>query len=166
MQKVTIQGKVFDLAPRYKAGDTLGENEAAALNQTFFENIRNNFARTIKSAEEAAANGGAAVNDEALQSELNKYAAEYKFGVRIGGGGAPRDPVGKAARFIARERIESLLKQRGHTIKEVGRKRVNELVEGLLAHEKHGPEIAKLAKQRVAAAEKIAVDLADLDLDS
>ena len=43
--EITIAGQVFSVPVRYAAGHVLTEGEASALNQTYHENLRNNFAR-------------------------------------------------------------------------------------------------------------------------
>jgi hypothetical protein len=45
MTTITIQGYEFPVHPRYKAGHTLSEPEAEALNQALWDNLRNNFTR-------------------------------------------------------------------------------------------------------------------------
>lgn len=160
MPQVTIQGVAFNLDERYTEGYTISANEAAALNQTRFENIRNNFAKTVKDAQEAAQKEGKEVDVKALQKSLTEYANGYEFGVRSGGGGAPRDPVGKAALAIATERVEQAIRGKGHTLADVGRKRIRELANDFL--EKNLKAITKLAEERVAAAS--AIKIGDLDI--
>jgi hypothetical protein len=48
MPTITIQGYEFPVHPRYKAGHTLSEPEAEALNQALWDNLRNNFTNKIK----------------------------------------------------------------------------------------------------------------------
>ena len=57
--QITIQGQVFRVPLRYKAGDVLKENEAGALNQTYHENLRNNFASKVRDGVEAGASNEA-----------------------------------------------------------------------------------------------------------
>lgn len=87
MQEVTIAGEVFKIAPRYSEGHVLTENEAAALNQTFFENIRNNMAKGVAESKETNK-----FDYDVFQDKITAYANEYEFGARRVGA-APRDPV-------------------------------------------------------------------------
>src|SRR5262245_45849295 len=79
--QITIQGQTFKVPIRYSAGHQLTDGEAGALNQTFHENLRNNFASKVRDGIEAG------VPVETLQQQLDDYATDYQFGVRSGGGG-------------------------------------------------------------------------------
>src|SRR4249919_972251 len=94
-EEITIQGQAFRVPIRYSAGHTLSEGEAGALNQTFHENLRNNFAKKVAEGTEAG------VGKDALQQQLDDYANDYQFGVRTGGGGFRGDPVMTLAMNIA-----------------------------------------------------------------
>ena len=98
MEQITIAGKTFNAPLRYEEGHELSAGEAAALNQTYHENLRNNFAKKVKDAIEAGA-----FSQDVIQIEFDAYAREYQFGVRTGGGGAPRDPVTKEALDILKD---------------------------------------------------------------
>jgi hypothetical protein len=99
MPNLTIAGHQFEVPEgvlaKYGVGYTLStEGEAHALQQTFTENLRNNFASKVKNK----LNGAPELSPEdqsALQAEFNTYAASYQFGIRQPGTGAakPRDPV-------------------------------------------------------------------------
>src|SRR5260370_3101350 len=99
---LTIQGLQFEVAQPYKAGHMLSEGEASQLNQVSAENIRNNFAGTIRTAIEAhrkanslAEDAEIAVTDldkDDLDEKLAKYDEDYVMGVR-GGPSGPRTPV-------------------------------------------------------------------------
>lgn len=110
MPHITVQGHKFEvpegLVAKYAVGYTIAdEGEAHALRQTFLENLRNNFAGKVKTALGEAEQ----LSDEqqsALQNEFASYANEYKFGVRTGGGGAPkRDPVEREMLKLAKDDI-------------------------------------------------------------
>lgn len=73
----TIAGKRFTMVPRYDAGHTCTAGEAAALNQTLRENIRNNLA----------------AKPDLTQADVDAYAAEYAFGVTTGGAKRSREEV-------------------------------------------------------------------------
>ena len=103
MQEVTISGEVFKIAPKYAEGHTLNENEAAALNQTFFENVRNNMAKHVSESKEAGA-----FDLDVFQDKITQYANEYEFGARRGPG-APKDPVMAEALKLAKKAISKAL---------------------------------------------------------
>lgn len=151
-EMITIAGHQFKVPLRYEEGHELTENEASALNQTYHENLRNNFAKKV---EEGVAAGKAL---EALQTELDSYAENYQFGVRTGGG-AVRDPVMSEALRIAKDKIREHLKKKGKKLKDVDAKAITEKARELIART---PAIMELAKQRVEEAQAAAAD----DLDS
>lgn len=149
MEQLTIAGKTFSLAPRYEEGHELTAGEASALNQTYFENVRNNCAKKVK--------------DEGWdQDQITNYAEGYQFGVRTGGGGGgERDPVMSEATRIAKDIIRKKLK-------ELGKKNVDPkaIVTAAKALVEKNPKITELAKQRVAEAQAAAADdLGDLVSD-
>jgi hypothetical protein len=137
MQEVTIAGEVFKVAPRYEAGHVLLENEAGALNQTFFENIRNNMAKAVQEAKDAGA-----FDQDIMQDRITAYADEYEFGARRGPG-APKDPVMAEALKLAKKAISKALvakygAKHGKTAEEI-----NEATRGILA----GPKGEKYLEQ-------------------
>jgi len=111
-EQITIQQTPFRVPMRYKAGDTLTDNEAAALNQTLHENLRNIWAPKVKSG---LANGE---TPETLQAKFDAYAADYQFGRRRAprgtGGilGVTIDPVPALALTMARTIIGKAVKEK------------------------------------------------------
>jgi len=108
MAAITIQGSKFEVpgaALDYiVVGYTLvDEGEVHSMRQTKLENLRNNFASTVKDV----LNGAEMLTDEQLaelQGKFNEYAVAYKFGARAGGGGGVRlDPLTKEMLSLARE---------------------------------------------------------------
>lgn len=149
-EQITIAGEVFSAPVRYEEGHELTAGEASALNQTFHENLRNNFAKKVKDAKESGS-----FDLDALQAEFDKYAEEYQFGVRTGGGGAPRDPVMAEAMNIAKQKVRTALKLKGVKVSDVQASAITEAAKAVLSKY---PEIIELAKQRVAEAQAAAAD--------
>lgn len=150
-QAVTIQDTSFTIPAPYSEGHTLTPNEAAALNQLFAENIRNNFAAKMKKAKEEGKTLG--------QSDLDAYAASYEFGVRSGGG--PKlDPVEREARALAGDEVKKLLRSKGLKLAELPEGRFDALVDQALAK---FPALRERAKQ-IVAVRTSAVAQVDLDL--
>lgn len=151
---ITIAGHPFQAPIKYAEGDTLEANEAGALNQTYHENLRNNFAKRVQEAKDAAGEGNPLSQDviDKLYAEFAEYAAAYEFGVR-GGGGGPRDPVQTEAMSLAREAIRAALKMKGKKLTgknpDVTAEQITEAAKRLLAGEK-GTKYLDLAKERVA----------------
>lgn len=146
-EQITIAGEVFHAPVRYEEGHELTAGEAAALNQTYHENLRNNFAKKVKDAKD-----GGSFDLAALQEEFSQYAEDYQFGVRTGGGGgATRDPVQVEAQAIARGQIRAMIKKKGK--KNVSPKAITAAVKQLL---EKNPHIYELAKERVAQAQAAA----------
>lgn len=154
MDSITIAGHAFNVPSRYSEGHVLTANEAAALNQTFHENLRNNFAKTVKEA-------GETPDLADLQSKLDAYAESYQFGVRASSGPrAPVDPVGKEAFLIAREAVKAAIRRKGLNPSSYEAKQIAELAAAAL--EKNKDRFTEIAKQRIAEREAIAAG--DLDV--
>ena len=167
--QITIQGLPFEAPQPYKPGPRdLTEGEAAALNQTLAENLRNNFAPTIKKAiEEFRKTNGldeeaevpvTDLDHDGLIEAFNEYADGYEFGIRRAGGGgtrAPADPVGKEAHRIASAKIKEALKKKGIKLDSVSKEKMAEFVQQVL--DKH-PEIRETAKRRVEEMQSVAVE--------
>jgi hypothetical protein len=145
-QQITIAGKAFNVQPRYAEGHTLTANEASALNQTMFENLRNNFASRAK--------------EGADQAAFDEYAAGYQFGVRTGGGGS-RDPVETEAMNMARDAIKKSISAAGKKISDYSAKSISEAAVKLLAKD---PSYRELAVKRVAEMQNAASETVDADL--
>lgn len=121
MSSITIVGHEFAVPVRYSAGHVLSENEAKALNQTFWENLRNNFASNVKAAIKEVFGKDKLEDEESLddasiaelQAKLDEYAASYEFNVRTAGIATPRDPVKNEALKLARKAIRDSIKAEG-----------------------------------------------------
>lgn len=166
--EITIQGLAFEVSQPYAPGAVeLTEGEANALNQTRAENLRNNFAPKIKAAmvEYRKANSLAedaevavsSLDHDALIAEFNKYADEYEFSTRAGGGGArtPTDPVEREAQRIAWDKIKVALGKKGIKIDSVPKDKKAELISDTIAKY---PAITEEAQRRVASAADIALE--------
>jgi hypothetical protein len=147
MQNLTISGKTFQVAPRYAEGHVLTANEASTLNQTFFENIRNNFAQKAK--------------DGGTQAELDAYVEGYNFGVRTGGGGGSRDPIQVEAMNLARDAVKKAIVASGKKIADFTAKAISEAAAKLIEKK---PEYMEKAKARVAEMQAIAGNEVDSDI--
>ena len=164
---ITIQGLQFEVAQPYKAGHPLTEGEASQLNQVRAENIRNNFALTIRKAieEHRKANNldenveltSAVLDKDDLDDKLSKYDDDYIMGVRAGASGprTPVDPVQREAWRIAHEKVKAALKKKGITIDSVPKAKMTSFIEGVLAKY---TEITDEARRRVNAASQIALE--------
>lgn len=161
-KEAKIQGVVLNVIQPYAEGHVLTEKEAAVINQTLAENIRNNFASTVKKAVEAADDKPENVDAKALQKDLNEYMKGYEFGVRSGGGGGGRamDPVEKKAMDIARAKVREAIKAKGYKVSDVPGAKITELARQLL---EKTPAITEEAKRQIEAAREVAADsLGDL----
>jgi len=145
---ITIAGKSFNVEPRYAEGHPLTANEASALNQTYFENLRNNFAGKAK--------------EGSGQDEFDAYVAAYQFGVRSAGGS--RDPIESEAMELARESVRDAIKRAGKKISDYKASVISEAAEKLLAKPDKGAELRELAKQRVEQMRAAASNEIDADL--
>lgn len=163
MRPITIQGVTFEVDDKYSTGHVCNENEAGTLNQTRAENLRNNFAPTVKATkEEGAKAAGVEVDNyeltddevETLKTKFAAVAEAYEFGAR-GGGIRTTDPVTREARRIARDRVESAIREKHGRLSAVAAERITELVNELAARE----DIRSMAQANVDAAKGVALEL-------
>lgn len=154
MEQITIQGHSFNVPTRYREGHELNEAEANALNQTFHENLRNNFAKKVKEA-------GESPDLAALQAELDAYAESYQFGIRAAGTGVSRDPVMTEAMRMARKIIDDLLRKKGKKPSDVTAEAKNDAAKRLLERPE-GANILAAARQRIEEQKALSVDSDDL----
>lgn len=150
-QEITIQGQTFKAPAPYAEGHTINAAEASVLNQTLAENLRNNFAAKMKRAAEDKENPKILT-----QEDFDKYAQEYKFGVRPIGTRTPTDPVRAEAERLAKAAITKALTAKGHKVKDLPDGRMAELVAEAL--EKH-PKFMEQAKTIVDARAGAVADL-------
>ena len=166
---IIIQGVTFAAPVPYATGHALTEAEARALNQVFHENIRNNFAKTVKAANEGAEG---ALTVDALPAAFNEYVAGYSFGMP--GAGSARetlDPIGKEARALAKAALTEALKAKGRSInppKEASDEQkaaYKDQIADKIAEIAQRPEYVEQAKKNVKAREKSLATLTEgLDL--
>lgn len=112
-RNITIQGIEFSIPQPYGAGHVLTENEARHLNQTYAENVRNNFAKTVKASLDGAEG---AVSQADLPSAFADYVGKYSLDqVRAVASGSSRtlDPVEKEARQLAKDIVKNALAKQG-----------------------------------------------------
>lgn len=148
MEQITIAGHTFNVPVRYEEGHELTAGEASALNQTYHENIRNNFAKKVKDAGETA-------DLSALQTELSAYADSYQFGVRTSGGTVSRDPVMSEAMRIAKKQIGDLIRAKGGKVSDYEASAINDAAKALLS-KPQGEAILAVARQRVEEQKSLA----------
>lgn len=161
MKAITIQGIAFDVSQPYAAGQTITEAEAAALNQTRSENIRNNQARKVKEALAAlpeAVEGEPApeLSPETL-TELADAVTEYDKGYEftlasVGGGRASKDPVDVEAVRMAKAAIAAQLKADNRKVADVDKEVYAAAVAKVAASESIVEAAKKAVAERSAAA--------------
>lgn len=156
MQEVTISGEVFKIAPKFETGHVLSENEAAALNQTYFENVRNNMAKQVADAKEANA-----FDLDIFQDKITAYADEYEFGARRGPG-APKDPVMAEALKLAKKAISKALAsahgaKHGKTAEEIG-DAAKRLLDDPVKGQKYKDQAAQIVKLTRASADEVLIE--------
>ena len=92
----TIEGVSLIIPLPFTSGHTCSEAEAGVLNQVVAENVRNNLREAVKELKTKSPDTDITA---AVQSEVDKYVLEYKFGERRSG---PRlDPVEAQALELA-----------------------------------------------------------------
>lgn len=166
--ELTIEGVKLSAVAPYAAGHAVTENEAAVLNQTLRENLRNNLAGKISAMIEEAKKNGGTIDLAAAQAELDKYTASYEFGVRKAGSGVERtlDPIEKEARSIARSKVTELVKKKGHKVKDIPTEQFNGWVKQMLERDKAGDNtIYNAAKNIVENRKEVGAEELDLGLE-
>lgn len=157
MEQITIAGHAFNVPVRYEEGHEMTAGEASALNQTYHENLRNNFAKKVKEA-------GASADVGSLQTELDAYAQAYQFGVRAAGtgvGSTTRDPVMSEALRLAKKQIGDLIKAKGGKVSNYEPAQITEAAKKLIDRD---PAILDLARQRVSEQQAMAANALPDDL--
>lgn len=160
-KNITVQGLILSAALPYSEGHTLTGTEAGSLNQTWVENLRNNYASSVKDTIEKA--GGVDSMDEAalglLQKDFDAYQVGYEFGVR-GGGREATDPVFSQAIKLAEQKVKEALKLKGHKLADVGREKIRELADAAVEKNPAFMEKArKIVEETQAAASSLTVEV-------
>jgi hypothetical protein len=161
-KSITIQGLAVEVLQPYVEGAVITAAEAAALNQTRAENIRNNTAKLVKDAQ-AELTEGEVLSDEAmtaLKAAIAAYDASYVFNLgSVGAGRTVRDPIEAEAIRIAKGLVTEAIRKKGHKVKDVAKEKVAELVATVAASDK----VIEAAKKSLAARSKASL-LDDLDI--
>lgn len=155
-EQYTIAGKTFNVFQPYAEGHVLTSNEAASMNQTFAENVRNNFAKRVKEASDAGT-----FDQDMFQSQLDDYMDSYEFGQRTGGGGRVSDPVEAEALRIAKDKVRQSLAKQGKKVADYTTAAITQAAKDVLAKY---PQIRETARAIVAAASDI--DIGDAEVEA
>lgn len=168
LKDIVVDGLTFQAELPYKEGHPLTAGEAVALNQTYSENLRNNFANRVKKAKASAkatriqawhdaGKEGPEPNDDTipademakLQAAWDEYVTLYEFnGRRVS---RPQgDPIDREARKMARAVITTHCKEQTPPVntKDFTDERWDDLINQVL--EKY-PDIKEQARVRVEA---------------
>lgn len=149
---LTILGLQFDIPTRYAEGHKCSTNEAAALNQTMLENVRNNRAKRIKEVIDEAGGAEKVTPQQVaeLQKEISEYASTYTFypsPARIA------DPVENLARRTAWDIVKDGLRKNPNVkMKDLTDDDKNKLIDDILTK---NPKIRDFAKNQIAAQRKL-----------
>lgn len=139
-----IAGMNLTIPAPFTEGHVCTTGEAASLNQTLAENVRNNLR---EQAQKHVENGGTA---ETFQAEVDKYVAEYKFGVTRTVG--PRlDPVEAALQELALGLAKKIAKKSGEKLNEVGLSVLRTRAQDLINDPTWGPKLREKAAVMAAA---------------
>ena len=152
-----IAGQSFTIAQPYDEGHVCSAAEAKALNQVRSENIGNNLRKTI---EEMVKEGKSA---EEMAAVVAEYDNAYQFNLTTVSGARKLDPIEREARAIAKDAIKEHLAKTGRKLtvapegetEESWSEKVEAQIEALASRE----DVVKLAKQRVAAKQKVSSSL-------
>lgn len=158
---IKCQGIELSVPQPYAEGHVLLANEAQVLNQTYTENLRNNFASRLRSRAEAAEKEGQTYqpDPQELQAEFDGYVAEYQFGVRRASSGSSAsalDPVEREARKMAEAKVKAAIQAKGHKLKEVPKEKLAELVDKFYAQHE---EVLRMQAETVVEAQNAIGDM-------
>ena len=163
---IKVQGLIFHYSPKYFEGHVLTSVEAEVLNQTFGENLRNNFASRIRDAADKLAEGltegqeAREFSEEekaAFAGDFSAYAAEYTFKApRVGAG--PADPIETEMRKIAKAIILAHLVKKNIKASSLPEGNLDTMVKALIAKQ---PQIRDEAIRRVEALKNASDDALD-----
>ena len=163
---IKVQGMIFSYSPKYFEGHVLTSVEAEVLNQTFGENLRNNFASRIRDAADKLAEGlpeGEKARDfteeekTAFANDFAAYANEYTFKApRVGAG--PTDPVDAETKKIAKAIILAHLAKKNIKASTLPEGNLETMIKGLIVKQ---PQIRDEAIRRVEALKSAGVDALD-----
>lgn len=147
--RITIQGISFPIRARYTEGHQCTAAEAQTLNQALGENLRNNFAKTVKDKLAAG------VSHDELQAQFAEYQEAYTFHGYRRGGRPPADPAIKEAKKLAKLKIVEQCRLKGIDPKTFDNGKMDGLVESLMAKD---PAYLREAKRRLEAARSVAME--------
>jgi hypothetical protein len=163
---IKVQGQFFSFSPRYFEGHVLTSIEADVLNQTFGENLRNNFASRIRDAADKLAENlpdGESARDfseeekTVFASEFAAYAESYSFKTpRVGAG--PVDPIDAETKKIAKAIILVHLGKKNIKASSLPEGNLEAMIKGLIAKQ---PQIRDEAVRRVEALKSAGDDALD-----
>jgi len=166
---ITVRGAILSTPTPYFEGHTLEVNEAGVMNQTWCENLRNNFAPMVEKfysdvgawdkETDKATRQLTPSEVNALQQDFDKYVDGYEFGVRTGGR-APLDPVMAQAIQLAELQVKKAIKAKGLSISEIGREKIRSLCEeAVQKNPKFLSKAAEIVAARQAAVDELSVDI-------
>lgn len=143
-KQMSILGVVVTVPQPYATGHQITEAEAAALNQTFAENISNNRRKLVKEMQEEG-------KDEAeIAAMVEEYASTYEFTLASVGTSTTRmDPLTREAYAIARDYLNAMIKENGMTVKAYKEAKGEDTYSEKLAAIAANDQIIALARKRL-----------------
>lgn len=112
IKTVKIGGVELELEMPYAEGHVLTAGEAAQFNQTFRENVGNNFRKTIEKMIEEGKEASE------IQTAFDEYVNSYEMGARKAGGGPRLDPVDREMRALAKKALQEAFAKKGYSWKD------------------------------------------------
>lgn len=155
-RKITIAGLDVTIDDKYSEGDTISTNEAAALNQTRAENVRNNTAAKVKEFNENPDESEFDSVEELIEYIIN-YADNYEFGARSGG--RSTDPLASEMRDLAKKAIKSRILQAGGKISDFSGKELNAKVDEVLSNPDNFAKIKAKAEENLARIDEVSIEV-------
>lgn len=138
----------FTVPQPYNEGQAITAVEAKVLNQTFAENIGNNFRARVQAT---MAGEKDAMSEVELRAAFDEYASKYEFTeASAGGGRSTMTPVEKEARKIATQVVIAKLAKDGKKRKDVDK----EAFDAEVARFAEAEQVLKLAAKKVRDDEK------------
>ncbi len=151
---IVVMERTYTVNLPYHEGHVLTASEASVLNQTYKENLRNNFVGSVRRAIERN-------EPPPTQEDFEAYAKDYTFGSRRGKLQIKLDPVGTEERKLCDLRIRQALKDKGIKFASVDKDKFHSLVQGLVESGKFRAKAEEIVRQRQAT-EDFSLDLESL----
>jgi hypothetical protein len=158
---ISVIGHIFEAPQPYREGHVCTLGESLVLNAALAENLRNNWARRLKTKIDKAKEEGRdrlnATELAYLRTDFALYASRYQFPT-IRTSRQASDPIDRAAHKIAEDIVRTKLNERGIRLDDLS----EEDAERHIARIMTLPQVREEAQRRVRASANIIAEAMEL----